>query len=116
VKGYILGGAISLVFLTITVRAIRKKQLTEILAILWLAVSGVTVILSALLPSGAVTPVARFFGIAFPSDMVFVFGMLFLLLFTFQLSVALSRISARHKTLVQELALLRAQLDVRSSE
>lgn len=110
-KGDLLAAIISLVFLTISIRAIRKKELTEVLAICWLAVSIATVILSALLPFGAITPVSRFFGIAYPPDMVLVFGLLFLVLFTFQLSVALSRISARQKTLVQELALLKAQLD-----
>jgi hypothetical protein len=111
VKGDLVAGIISLVFLTVTIRAIRKKQLTEVLAILWLAVSVGTVILSALLPFGAFTAVSRFFGIAYPPDMVLVFGLAFVVLFTFRLSVALSRLSARQKTLVQELALLKAQIE-----
>lgn len=115
-KGYILAAVISVILLSVTIRAIRLKQLTETLAILWLSVGAVTVLLSALLPSGAITPVARFFGIAYPPDMVLVFGMLFLVLFTFHLSVALSRVTARQKSLVQELALLRAELEVRSTE
>lgn len=110
-KGYLLAGFISVVFLTVTIRAIRKKQLTEALAILWLLVSIATVLLSALLPFGALTPVAHFFGIAYPPDMVLVFGMLFLVLFTFQLSVTMSRMSARQKKLAQELALLQARVE-----
>ncbi len=110
-KGDLLAGLISVVFLTVTIRAIRKKQLTEALAILWLLVSLAIVVLSALLPVGGLTAVAHFFGIAYPPDMVLVFGMLFLVLFAFQLSVAMSRISSRQKRLVQELALLRARED-----
>jgi hypothetical protein len=109
VKGYLLAGIISVVFLTVTIRAIRKKLLTEALAILWLLVSIATVLLSAMLPFGALTPVAHFFGIAYPPDMVLVFGMLFLVLFTFQVSVAISRLSTNQKKIVQELALLQAR-------
>lgn len=115
-KGYLLAGAISVIFLTITVRAIRKKQLTEVMAIMWLMVSVGTVILSALLPFGAFTAVSHFFGIAYPPDMVLVFGLAFLVFFTFRLSVAFSHASARQKTLVQELALLRAKLEAETSE
>jgi hypothetical protein len=110
-KSDILSGAISLLFLTVTIRAIRKKQLTELLAILWLSVSIGTVILSALLPFGAFTAAAHFFGIAYPSEMFLVFGLAFVTLFTFRLSVALSRLSARQKTLVQELALMRERAE-----
>jgi hypothetical protein len=115
-KGDLLAAAISLLFLTVTIRAIRKKQLTEILAILWLAVSVGIVILSALLPFGAFTAVSHFFGIAYPPDMVLVFGLAFLVLFTFRLSVAMSHNSARQKTLVQELALLKAKIEAESHE
>jgi hypothetical protein len=110
-KSDILSAAISLIFLTVTIRAIRKKQLTEILAILWLSVSIGTVVLSALLPFGAFTAISHFFGIAYPSDMFLVFGLAFVALFTFRLSVALTRLSARQKTLVQELALMRARAE-----
>ena len=115
-KGYILAGIISVVLLIVTIRAIRKKQLTEMLAILWLGVSLVTVLLSAILPFGAFTSLAHFFGIAYPPDMVLVFGLFFLALFTFHLSVATSRLSARQKVLVQELALVRAMLDSESTQ
>jgi hypothetical protein len=110
-KSDILSGVISLIFLTVTIRAIRKKQLTELLAILWLSVSIGTVILSALLPFGAFTALSHFFGIAYPSEMFLVFGLAFVTLFTFRLSVALSRLSARQKTLVQELALMRERAE-----
>ena len=107
-KGDLLAGLISAVFLTVTVRAIRRKQLTETLAILWLIVSLVIVALSVILPFGGLTALAHFFGIAYPPDMILVFGVTFLVLFTFQLSVALSRISSRQRKIAQELALLRA--------
>lgn len=110
-KADLLAAAISLIFLTVTVRAIRKRQLTELMAILWLSVSIGTVILSALLPLGTFNSLSRFFGIAYPPAMILVFGMAFVILFTFRLSISLSRLSARQKTLVQELALMRAQAE-----
>lgn len=106
-KGDFLAGAISLVVMAVTIRAIRKRQLTELLAILWLAVALGIVLLSVLLPFGAFTAVSHFFGIAYPPDMVLVFGLAFLVLFAFRLSVGLSRQAARQRVLVQELALLR---------
>jgi hypothetical protein len=116
VKGNILAGIISVVLLVVTIRAIRKKQLTEVHAILWLGVSLVTALLSLLLPFGAFTPLAHFFGIAYPPDMVLVFGLFFFALFTFHLSVSMSRLSARQKILVQELALVREMLDAESNQ
>jgi len=113
VKGYLLAGFISLLFLTLTVRAIRKKQLTELMAILWLGVSLSTVLLSALLPTGAFDYIAHFFGIKYPPDMVLVFGLLFIVLMTYELTVAFSRLSARQRVLVQEVALLKAELEDR---
>jgi hypothetical protein len=113
VKSYALAGLISLLLLVVTIRAIRKRQLTEALAILWLFVSGATVVLSVLLPLGAFNSLAKAVGIAYPPDMVLVFGMLFLFLFSFQLSVAMSRHKARQKTLVQEMALMKARLESR---
>jgi len=110
-KGYLLAGFISLLFLTLTVRAIRKKQLTELMAILWLVVSVVTVLLSALLPTGAFDYISHFFGIKYPPDMVLVFGLLFIVLLTYQLTVALSRLAARQRVLVQEVALLKAEME-----
>jgi hypothetical protein len=83
---------------------------------LWLGVSLVTALLSALLPFGAFTPLAHFFGIAYPPDMVLVFGLFFFALFTFHLSVSMSRLSARQKILVQELALVREMLDSESNQ
>jgi hypothetical protein len=114
-KGDILAACISVLLLAVSIRAIRKKQLTETLAILWLGVSVATVILSILLPFGTIDPIAKFFGIAYPPDMVLVFGMLFLFLFVFHLSVTMSLQRARQKTLVQELALLKTRIELRET-
>jgi hypothetical protein len=116
VKGYLLAGFISLLFFSLTVRSIRKRQLTELTAILWLGVSVVTVLLSALLPTGAFNSTAYFFGIKYPPDMVLVFGVLFLVLLTYQITVMMSRLSARQRVLVQELALLKAELASKTRE
>ena len=113
-KGYLLAAAISVLFFSLTIRSIRKRQLTELTAILWLGVSVVTVFLSALLPTGAFDSTAHFFGIAYPPDMVLVFGILFLVLLTYQITVMISRLSSRQRVLVQEVALLKAELESRT--
>lgn len=115
-KGYILAALISVALLAVTIRAIRKKQLTEMQAILWLGVSVITTLLSTLLPFGTFTSLAHFFGIAYPPDMVLVFGLFFFALFTFHLSVMVSRLSARQKILVQELALVKELMDTEQSK
>ena len=114
-KGYVLAAVISVVLLFVTIRAIRKKQLTEMLAILWLGVSLAAVFLSALLPSSAFLSLSHLFGVAYPPTMVLVLGLFFLTLFTFYLSVAMSRLSTRQKQLVQDLALVQAMLDAQSA-
>ncbi|MDH2902489.1 MAG: DUF2304 domain-containing protein [Actinomycetota bacterium] len=114
-RGNILAGIISIVLLAVTIRAIRKKQLTEMHAILWLGVSLATALLSASLPFGSFTPLAHLFGMSNPPDMVLVFGLFFFALFTFHLSVSMSRLSAHQKVLVQELALMKEMLDSESA-
>ncbi len=110
-KGDILAGIISVVLLVVTIRAIRQRRLMETHAVLWLSVSVVTVLLSVALPFGAFTPLAHFFGIAYPPDMVLVFGLFFFALFTFHLSVSMSRLAARERVLAQEIALVREMLN-----
>ena len=110
-KGDILAACISVLMLVVSIRSIRKKQLTETLAILWLGVSVATVILSILLPFGTINPIAKAFGISIPLNMVLVFGMLFLLLFVFHLSVTMNLQRAQQKNLVQELALLNERIE-----
>src|ERR1039458_49814 len=78
---------VSIAFLALSVRAIRRHRLSEHTGMLWLGVSLVMVFLSATLPFHLLDRAARFVGIAYPPDLILLIAVLFLFAFTFQLSM-----------------------------
>lgn len=89
--------------LCVIVNMIRKKALELRYALAWLLVGLGTLILD-LFP-GLMTGLAKFMGIAVPSNMLFFLGFCFALIIIFVLTVAVSRMSIRIKNLTQEMAL-----------
>ena len=89
--------------LCVIVNMIRKKALELRYALAWLLVGVGTLVLD-LFP-GLMTGLAKFMGIAVPSNMLFFLGFCFALIIIFVLTVAVSRMSIRIKNLTQEMAL-----------
>ena len=89
--------------LCVIVNMIRKKALELRYALAWLLVGVGTLILD-LFP-GLMTGLAKFMGIAVPSNMLFFLGFCFALIIIFVLTIAVSRMSIRIKNLTQEMAL-----------
>lgn len=89
--------------LCVIVNMIRKKALELRYALAWLLVGLGTLILDIF--PGLMTGLAKFMGIAVPSNMLFFLGFCFALIIIFVLTVAVSRMSIRIKNLTQEMAL-----------
>lgn len=99
--------AVALVLLGVMVEMLRRRQLSEKYAALWLAVSVVS------LPF-AVSPhlfdvIARALGIVSGVSLVLFGGVVFLLLVCMHLSWETSRLEEETRVLAEEVALLRAE-------
>ena len=104
----IVTGLTALAALAFMVELLRRRQLQEKYAILWLVVSLVMLPL-AFFP--AITDrTAELLGIASGVSLVLFLGIVFLLLVTVHLSWEVSRLEEETRTLAEDLALLRSEL------
>jgi hypothetical protein len=105
----IVTGIAGVAVLAFIVELLRRRQLQEKYAILWLAVSVVTVPL-AFFPR-VFDAAARALGIASGVSLVLFLAILFLLLVCVHLSWEVSRLEEETRTLAEDLALMRAELE-----
>jgi hypothetical protein len=90
-------------------RLVRRRELRGKYSLLWLAV-GVFGLVIALVP-GLLDDVADWFGVGYPPAILFVIAIAFLVLVVVHLSWELTRLEDRTRTLAQELAMLRHDLE-----
>jgi hypothetical protein len=90
-------------------RLVRRRELRGKYSLLWLAV-GVFGLVIALVP-GLLDDVADWFDVGYPPAILFVIAIAFLLLVVVHLSWELTRLEDRTRTLAQELAMLRHDLE-----
>ena len=104
----IVTGLTALAVLAFMVELLRRRQLQEKYAILWLSVS-VLIVPLAFMPF-ITDNLARLLGIASGVSLVLFLGIVFLLLVTVHLSWEVSRLEEETRTLAEDLALLRSEL------
>jgi hypothetical protein len=104
----IVTGLTALAVLAFMVELLRRRQLQEKYAILWLLVSVVMLPL-AFFPI-ITNRTAKLLGIASGVSLVLFLGIVFLLLVTVHLSWEVSRLEEETRTLAEDLALLRSEL------
>jgi len=108
-RAFALSLVISLGFLVISARAVRRGLLRQQAAVLWLAVSLVMLFMSATLPLHLLDHLASLVGIAYPPDLMLLAAVIFLVVLVFQLSLSLARLHEQHTSLVQEFGILTAR-------
>jgi hypothetical protein len=106
VNAYWIGLASALGLLVMVLELLRRGILRERFAVLWLAVSAALVVAAAI--PGLVREAASALGFEVPSNLLFFIAILFLLLVCVQLTYEVSRLEARTRRLVEDLALLAA--------
>lgn len=106
---YALGILFSIVFVVAVVDLMRRRMLLEQYSLFWLGM-GLVIFLLSLFPN-VLNNVAAVLGIFYAPSLLFFVGFLFMLLTMLQLTVTLSRLTTRSVRLVQEVAILRAQLE-----
>ena len=99
--------AISLAYLLFIARLVRRGQLREKYAMLWMAVGGAVVVMS--LSRGPMDAVARALGVKYGPSILFLLAIMFLMAVVAHLSWELSRLEERTRKLAEELALMRPQ-------
>lgn len=88
---------------------IRKKRLREEFSILWLVTAFVFLFISIFRP--LLDKFAYFLGIGYPPAALFLILILGLILVCIHFSIAISELKETNKKLLQELGLLRAELE-----
>ena len=99
-------GVLCLAFI---LRLVRRRELRGKYSLLWLAV-GFFGLVIALVP-GLLDDVADWLDVGYPPAILFVIAIAFLLLVVVHLSWELTRLEDRTRTLAQELAMLRNDLE-----
>ncbi len=106
---YFLGILFSIVFVAAVIDLMRRRLLLEQYSLFWLGM-GLVIFLLSVFP-GVLNSVAVVLGIFYAPSLLFFVGFLFMLLTMLQLTVTLSRLTTRSVRLVQEVAILRAELE-----
>lgn len=100
---------VAFVIVALVVELVRRKKLREKYAVLWLVIGIATLVLAAF--PGLLYIVAALVGIQLPSNLLFVLSILLLLGVCLHLSWEISVIEDETRTLAEEVAILRTQIE-----
>lgn len=105
---HVLGAIASIITFVFVFWLMRRGVLREKYAVLWLAVSGLALLLSII--PGALSGISDLLGVETPANLLFFVTIVLLVLVSIQLSYELSRHEARLRRLAEEVALLDQQV------
>ncbi len=94
----------SFILLLIILELIRRKYLRERYALLWIVTGGLFLLIS--IRVSLLHWISNLLGFSIPSNALFFFGILFLVLLSLALSVITSRLSEKNRILTQKVVLL----------
>ena len=109
----VLGIVASVVILVLLFEMMRRHRLREKYAMIWALVS-LAILVLAVFP-GVLTAATEMLGLQVPANLLFFGASIVILLLTLQHSSELGRLEERTRTLAEEVALLRLELERRSS-
>ena len=113
IRTHLISAVCGLLVLAVMVELLRRRQLREKYAILWLGVSLVVVVL-AIFPS-LLNWAGHRLGISDPPNLLLFAAVLVLLLVSVHLSWEASRLEEETRTLAEEVGLLRMQIEMITS-
>jgi hypothetical protein len=105
----VLGILGSIVTLTLLFEMMRRHRLREKYAVFWAVVAVFTLVVAAF--PALLTWAAALVGVAVPANLLFFIASMLLLVVSVQHSSELGRLEERTRTLAEEVALLRLQLE-----
>jgi hypothetical protein len=112
-KFEIFTAIVGLALLAVFFEMLRRRQLREKYAVLWIIVGLGVVVPLSIFPS-ALDFVAESFGVKSGASLVLFLGFVLLLLICTHLSWEVSQLEEETRTLAEEVALIRTQLEERS--
>ena len=98
----------SIILLLIILELVRRKYLRERYSLIWIVTGGLFLLLS--IRVDILSRISYFLGFSIPSNALFFFGILFLILIILGLSVITSRLTEKNKILTQEVVLLKKRV------
>lgn len=98
----------SLILLFIILELIRRKYLRERYALLWIGAGGLFLLLS--IKVSLLVWISNLLGFSIPSNALFFFGLLFMVLLSLGLSVITSRLAEKNRILTQKVVLLEKRI------
>lgn len=104
----ILSVSLSICLLIVIFELVRRGKLKEKYAILWL-VAGICILLLAV-SENLLIRIVYLLGIRLPINGVFFLGLFFLIMINLHFSIVISSLVEHNKKIIQELALLEAEL------
>lgn len=110
----VLGVIGSATILVVLFELLRRRHLREKYALLWFCVA-VSALLLTIFPQ-LLTWAAELVGVEVPANLLFFAASMVLLVLTLQHSYELGRLEDRSRTLAEEIALLRLELDERGRD
>lgn len=109
VKQQVFALIISLVVFAFTIEMVREKRLREEYSVLWLSTSFIMFVL--VIKYEWLVALTNLIGAGLPTSTLFLGSIIFLILIAVQFSIKISRLADQVKNLVQDNALLRAELE-----
>ncbi|EWC61753.1 putative integral membrane protein [Actinokineospora spheciospongiae] len=106
---YVIGLIGSVLVLAGIVEMLRRRQLSEKYAVLWLVV-GLLLLVFTIFP-GTLSSIAALIGVAIPTNLLFFVGLIFLTGVGLHLSWELSRLEDETRKLAEDLAILRLDVE-----
>lgn len=107
--GYAVAVAACVVVVAVILGLLRTKRIREKYAGIWIVLALVNILL--VLAPGLATRLATLLGVATPVNLLFTLAFVVLLIVCVHLSTELSRIEEQARTLTEEVALLRLDLE-----
>ncbi|MFC0546526.1 DUF2304 domain-containing protein [Kutzneria chonburiensis] len=107
---YVIGIIGSLIVLGLIVELLRRRQLSEKYAVLWLVI-GVIILVLTFIGRGNLRDLANVLGFTLASNLLFFLAILFLLGVTLHLSWEVSRSEDESRKLAEDLAILRLEVE-----
>lgn len=108
-SGYFFALALSLAVVLFLIHLMRKRRLREKYAIIWLLLATLIVVVGAF--PQMVLWLTRAVGVEVPVNLMFAVAIVVLLIVCIQLSTEVTAIEEKTRTLVEELALLRLEVE-----
>ena len=105
----IILAVIGLLLFAYIIRLVSSKKLLLSYSLLWMFLA-IVITLCALFPA-PIDWLANAIGVALPSNFIFIIGIICLLIVCLSLSIIASKQTAYSKTLIQEVALLRKEVE-----